>query len=190
VYGIVRQSGGHVQVYSEPGHGTTFKIYFPAQAGGEGVEAPPPGATPLRAQARTVLVVEDSDGVRSLVARVLARGGHEVLQARHPAEALALAAATAKPIHLLVTDVVMPGMTGRELADRLRLTRPGTAVLFMSGYTENAIVHQGVLDAGVDFLAKPFTLDALARKVEEILLRRGDSARAGPGGAVPGGSVD
>ena len=176
VYGIVRQSEGHIQAYSEPSHGTTFKVYFPAQSGGEGVEAPPPTHRPVQTRARTVLLVEDSDGVRSLVARVLARGGHEVLQARDAAEALALAAASARPIHLLVTDVVMPGMTGRDLADRFRQARPGTAVLFMSGYTENAIVHRGVLDAGVDFLAKPFTLDALARKVDEILLRRDDAS--------------
>jgi PAS domain S-box-containing protein len=175
VYGIVRQSGGHVLAYSEPGHGTTFKVYFPAQAGGESADPVRPAVTLAQSRGRTVLVVEDSEGVRNLVVRVLSRRGHEVLQARDAAEALALAARSAGPIHLLVSDVVMPGMTGRQLADRFLEVRPGTAVLFMSGYTENAIVHQGVLDPGVDFLAKPFTLDALVRKVEEIL-RRGQGS--------------
>ena len=119
-----------------------------------------------------MLVVEDSPAVRTLVVDLLADRGHSVLQAGNPEEAMEIAAGHPGAIDLLITDVVMPGMSGRQMAAQLAAARPGLAVLYMSGYTENAIVHQGVLDPGVDFIAKPFTLDALVRKVEEMLLRR------------------
>jgi len=171
VHGIVRQSGGHVWPHSEPGRGTTFKVYLP-RAGDQGaVEDEPRVAVPERSRGETVLVVEDAGGVRDLVVRVLEQRGHAVLQAGNGEQALTIAA-QAGEIVLLVTDVVLPGMSGRDLAASLARSRPSLGVLYMSGYTENGIVHRGVLDPGIDFVAKPFTVDQLVRKVEEILGRR------------------
>jgi len=171
VYGIVKQSGGNIWAYSEPGQGTTFKIHFPRE---EGVpRAEPPAAEPVARGPRseTILVVEDSDMVRSLVSQVLRKAGYSILEARSGEDALRIAGLYEGPIHLLVTDVVMPGMGGRQVADRLTATRPETRVLYVSGYTENAIVHQGVLEAGIDFLEKPFTPQALEQRVAEVLGR-------------------
>jgi CheY-like chemotaxis protein len=169
VYGIVKQSGGNVWVYSEPGRGTTFKVYLPL------VDEPLEDLRPVEARAvpvrgtETVLVVEDEVSVRSLVRGVLESRGYRVLEACHGADALAISDQHGGPIHLLLTDVVMPEMSGRDLASRVVPRRPGIRVLYMSGYTDDAIVHNGVLDAGTAFLQKPFTPDALARKVREVL---------------------
>ena len=169
VYGIVKQSGGHIAVYSEPGRGSTFKIYLPCVEGAAAAAESVPVAAPPALGSETVLLVEDESDLRELAGEVLAARGYAVLQAGAPAEALQLAERHAGPIHLLVTDVVMPGMSGRELADRLLRAYPALRVLFMSGYTDTAIVHHAVLDPGTPFLHKPFTPDALARKVRDVL---------------------
>jgi PAS domain S-box-containing protein len=169
VYGIVQQSGGHVCVYSEPGVGSTFKVYLPR------VERPgQPGTSyqGIRAAPRgdeTVLLVEDDEGVRSLVQRVLQDGGYHVLVAGSGREALHVCAQQGSPIHLLVTDVVMPEMGGRPLAEQLLGLHPELRVLYLSGYTDDAIIRHGVLVAEVHFLQKPFAPAALAQKVREVL---------------------
>jgi two-component system cell cycle sensor histidine kinase/response regulator CckA len=169
VYGIVKQSGGFVWVYSELGHGTTFKIYLPrvderadAEAGAEAGPSSMHGA-------ETVLVAEDAAAVRAVVRQVLKRHGYVVLTAADGQSALELALEQEGPIHLLVTDVIMPEMSGPQLADRLRERRPELKVLFVSGYTDDAIVRHGILEPGIAFLQKPFTPEALARKVREVL---------------------
>jgi two-component system, cell cycle sensor histidine kinase and response regulator CckA len=169
VYGIVRQHQGWVWVYSEPGKGSTFKVYLPrievrASIHGEAM----PSAAAL-AGAETILVVEDQQDVRILAMEVLKAYGYHVLGAAHGGEALALEAGHSGPIDLMLTDVIMPGMTGRELADQLIALRPNMKVLYMSGYTQNVIAHQGVLDPSVAYLPKPFTPQGLAAKVHEVL---------------------
>jgi CheY-like chemotaxis protein len=169
VYGIVKQSGGYVWVYSEPGRGTTFKVYLPR------VDAPAQALVAVREPAgglrgsETILVAEDDDMLRPLTTGLLERLGYTVRQASNAQEALAVAREHQGPIHLLVADVVMPGASGRELARQLVDTRPDTKVLYVSGYTDDAIVHHGMLEPGLAFLHKPFTPDALARKVRELL---------------------
>ena len=169
-YGIVKQSGGSIWVYSEPGLGTTFKIYLPrCEEELEGVEREaPPAPLSTRSGSETVLLVEDEAEVRRLVDRLLRMQGYAVLPAATPAEAVAAARASGR-IDLLVTDVIMPGMNGRELANLLASECPRLRVLYMSGYTDAAIAHQGILPPGTAFLSKPFTPDALARKVREVL---------------------
>ena len=169
VYGIVKQSSGDIWVYSEPGRGTTFKIYLPWVEGA--VDTVEPGVAPARdvRGSETILLVEDDVGIRRLVRQVLAERGYWVLEAIHGTHAIQISEQHTVPIHLLVTDVVMPGMSGRELAEHLKPSRPNMKVLFMSGYTDKAIVHHGELDPGTAFLQKPFTPDALARKVREVL---------------------
>jgi PAS domain S-box-containing protein len=169
VYGTVSQSGGHIEVQSEPGHGTTFAIYLPrlpelapAPESGSGLRRLPQGH-------ETVLLVEDEDGVRMLARLVLQTNGYTVLEARNGRDALTVAERHAGPIHLLVSDVVMPQMSGREVADRLRAVRPGLRVLYISGYADDAIVHHGVLEPGLAFLQKPFSPAVLVRKVREVL---------------------
>ena len=169
VYGIVKQSSGDIWVYSEPGRGTTFKIYLPWVEGA--VDTVEPGVAPARdvRGSETILLVEDDVGIRRLVRQVLAERGYWVLEAIHGTHAIQISEQNTVPIHLLATDLVMPGMSGRELAEHLKPSRPNMKVLFMSGYTDKAIVHHGELDPGTAYLQKPFTPDALARKVREVL---------------------
>jgi len=169
VYGVVKQSGGYIWVYSEQGVGSTFKVYLPRVE--ESAEAAEPSAGP-RTSARgheTILLVEDEEGVREVAREFLQNFGYTVLAAGSPTEALRTAAEHTGEIHLLLTDVVMPEMGGRDLAEHLARLRPQMRVLYMSGYTDDAIVHHGVLDAGVAFLQKPFLRGALQRKVREVL---------------------
>jgi PAS domain S-box-containing protein len=169
VYGIVKQSGGNVWVYSEPGKGTSFKIYLPRDAS-DAAPTVRDAAPAARVEGtETLLIVEDEESLRGLATRILARLGYTVLTAANGGEALLLCEQHAKEIHLVLTDVVMPMMGGRVLVERLRGVRPGIKVLYMSGYTDNAIVHHGVLDADVKFIGKPFRADDLATKVREVL---------------------
>ncbi len=169
VYGIVKQCCGNIWVYSEPGRGTTFKVYFP-RVGDDGGTAKATSApvTDLKGS-ETVLLVEDEPSVRSLVRSVLQSNGYTVLEAGRGDEAVAISQRHSGPIHLLVTDVVMLGMSGRELAERLETIHPEAKVLFMSGYTDDAVLRHGVLRAGTAFLQKPFTPEALAVKVRNTL---------------------
>ncbi len=169
VYGIVKQSSGHIWVYSEPGRGTTFKVYLPLiEESSDATETPAPMAESLRGH-ETILVVEDEDLVRRLACKILQSHGYTVLEAADASEALLKYEQHEGVIHLVITDVVMPIFSGRELAERLTPSRPEIKILYMSGYTDDAIVHHGVLDEGTAFLQKPFTPDALLRKAREIL---------------------
>jgi PAS domain S-box-containing protein len=172
VYGIIKQSGGFVWVYSELGHGTTFKLYLPrvqelAERASEPAQAP---ARPARGT-ETVLVVEDEAPVRSIARQVLERHGYTVLEAPSAEAALDLVTRYSGTIHLLLTDVVMPGLNGRELATKLASLRPDARVIFMSGYTDDAVTRHGVLEPGSAYVQKPFTPDAIARRVREVLDR-------------------
>jgi CheY-like chemotaxis protein len=169
VYGIIKQSGGHIWVYSEPGYGTTFKVYLPR------IEEPAKNPEPKKDSAElfggseTILLVEDEEKVRTLIRNNLQSNGYTVLEARHGGEALPICEQHEGPIHLVVTDVVMPQMGGSEMVERLASQHPEMKVLYMSGYTDNVIVHHSVLQPGVAFLQKPFTPNALVRKVREVL---------------------
>ncbi len=169
VYGIIKQSGGYVLVQSEPRQGTTFRIYLPQVE-----EAAEPTGTaratqPENGGSETVLLVEDEESVRQLVRETLEAKGYRVIEAENGEVALQQLNELHEALDVLITDVVMPGMSGRELAARLSATHPHTRVLYLSGYTEDAIVHEGVLEPGTAFLQKPFTLQMLSRKVREVL---------------------
>jgi CheY-like chemotaxis protein len=166
VYGIVKQNGGGVRVSSEPDQGTTVKVFLPRAEGDE------PGSEDAGRSVRgdeTVLVVEDEDGVRELLWKILTDYGHTVLEARHGRDALTVAAGYGHPIQLLVTDVVMPEMGAGELVDQLIAQRPELRVLFISGYTSDEILRRGVGGSGAAFIQKPFTSEDLMRKVREVL---------------------
>ncbi|MDI6761968.1 MAG: ATP-binding protein [Thermodesulfobacteriota bacterium] len=169
VYGIVKQSGGNIWVYSEPGRGTTFKIYLPrvdelAEELRVKVEGPE-----LPRGSETILIVEDDEKVRKLALKILEKQGYEVLEAGGGNEALEICRGLEKPIHVVLADVVMPGMDGRQFAEKLREVCQGFKVLYMSGYTDNTIAHHGILDEGLDFIQKPLSVDGLVRKVREVL---------------------
>jgi two-component system cell cycle sensor histidine kinase/response regulator CckA len=169
VYGIAKQSGGHITVHSEPGHGAAFKLYLPRVEEAPGTAEPARPTEITRRGSETVLLVEDDEPLRTLAREILSLQGYTVLDAISPSEALRLADVHPGPIHLLLTDVVMPQMNGRQVADRLLAARPGLKVLFMSGYADAAIVEHGVLEPGTHFLQKPFTPDGLSRKIREAL---------------------
>lgn len=169
VYGIIKQSGGNIWVYSEPGRGTSFKVYlqpFEAAPGATEKATVEPAA---QGGSETILLVEDEDIVRGLARKILEQSGYRVLDARNGTEAIRISREHGKAIQLLLTDVVMPEISGKEIAERLTVLHPTIRVLFMSGYTDEAIVHHGVIDANVEFIQKPFTPMALARKVRAVL---------------------
>ncbi|MDQ3207370.1 MAG: PAS domain-containing protein [Gemmatimonadota bacterium] len=177
-YGIIKQSGGTIYVYSEPDRGTTFKIYLPRVMAAQGPTILPAPAKPVSVRgAETVLVVEDEEGVRSLTCRVLRTYGYTVLEAENGGEALLIAEQHPAPIHILLTDVVLPRMSGRKLAERLVRASSKLRVLYMSGYTDGSIVNHGALEPGTSFIQKPFTPEGLTQKLREVL----DS----PDGSVP-----
>jgi two-component system cell cycle sensor histidine kinase/response regulator CckA len=171
VYGIVKQSGGWVWLYSEPGRGTTFKVYVPHSSG---VPSPlePEVTPPARPRSDTVvLVVEDDPQVRLLVATILGGSGYTVLVASNPLEAIEIEEQYGGKIHVLLTDVVMPHMNGRQLAEKITARRPNVRVVFVSGYTENTIIHRGEVDEGVNFLSKPITSNRLLSMLARVLPR-------------------
>lgn len=173
VYGIVKQSGGDVWIYSEPGNGTTFKVYFPRVAGSEESLPVKEDSQATPGGNETVLIVEDDAALRALSARILETNGYTVLLARNGLEALALASGHAGQIDLVASDVVMPKMNGRPLVEKLLETRKEMKVLFMSGYTDDEVMRRGVIDGRTAFLQKPFTPAQLAKKIRDVLDQKG-----------------
>ena len=171
MYGIVQQNNGFINVYSEPGQGTTFKMYLPRSMDGVGVSIEIL-EQPVALGSGKVLLVEDDDMVRKMTKDMLETIGYSVMAVGSPLEALSICEEKDARLDLVITDVVMPGMSGRELRDKLVCIHPDIKVLFMSGYTSNVIVHHGVLEDGVHFIQKPFCLNDLARKVSEVIADR------------------
>jgi PAS domain S-box-containing protein len=179
VYGAVHQNGGRIEVHSETGQGTCFKLYLPRAAQGA---VPVDGESAVSSRPKcdeTILLVEDAANLRTLATRLLREWGFRVHAFPDGPSALEFASSTTETVHLLVTDVIMPGMNGRDLADKLRSMRPAMRVLLMSGYTADAMIQRGALDDGADFLAKPYSVDSLGNRVREILDRPGDPGSAG-----------
>jgi two-component system, cell cycle sensor histidine kinase and response regulator CckA len=168
VFGIIKQSAGAINVYSEPGHGTKFKVYFPRCEESPAV-IQPEHAAPLRGGSETILLVDDAGPLRGLTRLLLEECGYTVLDSGDPADAIRMAASHKGPLPLLITDVVMPGFSGRILAERLAAARPETKVLYTSGYADDEVAQDGLAGTDCAFLEKPFTRDALIRKVREIL---------------------
>jgi len=168
VYGIVKQSGGFVWVYSEPGRGTTFKVYLPRADEAQPRFTPTPRRN-RRVGAETILLVEDDDEVRHVATRILSRNGYRVLEAANGADALKISESETEPVDLIITDLMMPEMGGSELAEKIRETQPDARILFTSGYTEDAVVRQTFLRQGEAFIEKPFTPASLAQKARELL---------------------
>lgn len=168
IYGIVKQSGGDIWVSSDPGEGTGFQIYLPAVS--ESAERAAPVAREVSpGGSETILLVEDDEAVRRLAARLLESAGYRVLPAANAAEAAEIAGREGREVRLLVSDVILPGASGPQLAESLRVAHPSLKVLFMSGYTDTAIVHRDLFAPGTAFLQKPFTPGGLMRKVREVL---------------------
>ena len=168
VFGIIKQHQGHIWVYSESGNGTTFKIYLPQAKETLQTIIPPPKEPVSIYGTETVLVAEDDEMVRNLVCETLEAHGYDVVEAQSPTDCLELAYSK-DTIHLLLTDVIMPEMNGKELYQKIAAIHPNSRVLYMSGYTNEIVVHHGILDEGINFLQKPFTVQNLTRKVREIL---------------------
>jgi two-component system, cell cycle sensor histidine kinase and response regulator CckA len=169
VYGMVKQSGGYIDVYTELDHGSTFKIYLPHHREGTALRKSEQGCRAAPRGTETILLTEDEEGVRTLTRQILERCGYTVLEACQGQDALAICKTHSERIHLLITDVVMPNMSGPQLAERILLDRPGMKVLYLSGYTDDAVVRHGVLKGQAPFLQKPFSADTLSQKVRETL---------------------
>ena len=168
VYGFIKQSGGHVKIYSELGEGSTVKLYLPRHDGEEAIIPADDPAGSERGRGETILVVEDDDGVRQYAAEILRDLNYQMIEAKDSASALKLLDAD-KKFDLLLTDVVLPGKNGRELANEVEARRPGVKVIFMTGYSRNAIVHQGRLDRGIELISKPLIEGVVARKIRQVL---------------------
>ena len=172
VYGIVKQSEGSIWVYSEPMQGTVFKIYFPAINEAPAIEERAKAVTDSTSGTETIMVVEDEEGVLSLIRLALRAAGYKVLEAGDPERALTICSEHDGPVHLLLTDVVMPKMSGPKVAEQVAALRPDIKVLYMSGYTDDSIVHHGVLSEGLPFIQKPFSPISLRKKIREVLDRK------------------
>src|SRR5262249_31782531 len=169
VYGIVKQSGGYVLCESYPGKGTSFRVFFPRVHAQLENTISKGDRTPLPRGSETVLVAEDAESLRSLISDFLMQMGYSILEAGNGPDAMYIAQNHRGPIHLLLTDIVMPGMSGRELAQNFLTKYPGSKVLYMSGYTDDTIVRHGIEEGAVALLTKPFTMEAIAQKVRDVL---------------------
>jgi CheY-like chemotaxis protein len=169
VYGMVKQSGGHIEVYSELGQGSIFKIYLPRHRDVKALRVSEQATRPAPRGIETILLTEDEEGVRTLARQILEGNGYTVLEACQGDEALTICATYSDAIHLLITDVVMPEMSGPQLAERILQRRPELKVLYLSGYTDDAVVRHGVLKGQAPFLQKPFSVNTLSQKVREVL---------------------